>query len=994
MDENVAFGILPLNSPSAVTDAVLVRRFEINRDVLVIARGSLLEFAYQEAAGFKVRTEFNLFGTVAKVVPIRHPLDQQSNILIVLEDRRYAVLRFVAGQISTVQFGSLCSSFGVPIDGPFRVRQAPNGILVQFFHQVIEFFRVTPNSQLSLPLNFPVPVKSVIDFDFLGNCDGIVRVAVLIEDFKQKTRVQVYESDERLQFFVMKPGATTVVKNDSYKLQPITDNSVVVFTTSAAFRIVFHASSPPNVQSSSIFTSSRLSLFLRMSPGLFLVADQDANLMCMFMADGGRLRVNRIGAIRAPVALVGVSGESALAIARNGTASSVLLHGKDNSLRAEIRDMDIVSGTIEKVIEVNNNEFVGLCRNNRAQLIRETLKLRKHFTISMPHATGVWFCGPNKLILSFESTSRMAILDSARGLEPISDPRFVSDEPTLAAGIVADGCYAQVTKRTVNITNCSPVSFHHIICGHVMRDFVSIVHENSGVHVVSVINASGNMVYSIELPVMADAISCNGTLCVVASWADHSVFAFNLAKGELVRTISDVTGIDMAFIEGYLVVADAMNKVHLYSLSDERQVHSLYCDGLHYSIMRIDNTRVVVTGEKPVLIEGPIVKGFEFHSLTKGSVCENNVALLSEDKLYLCTSLGYGMMVREERLETDILDIEPMPDSTKFAIAVECDRSISVGIAEHPMGATLNPVVPIGDSYGDYIGIASSPGDGNALIAVLFSQMLLLYEFDGHFLQKRSELPLANRPFCILSFRQGFIVGFRQSFHLYEPDVVSRSDIRLRKTTEMMTQGSSSYIDCDESIVAVADQLQSLVLYDYDEETSKFAEVARHCSTLGLSCCKMRGDDYFCADNNGNFYRLVIGDTQNLDSSDLVIVSCCNLGQKVLSIGIFSSKEPRLLIGTQLGQYMEMVSFAPSKDLDILYKQLSLQVQSLGKFNLTSYRTVVIGHVIPRARVLYDLGMLGVFLRLDPRLQNAICSKIGINLQTAREICLNMLARA
>ena len=994
MDHELAFGIVSLNKPIGVTDATLVQNFENNRNALVIARGSLLQFAFEDTQHFTVQTEFSLFGVAANVIPIRHPMDRQSNILVVLEDMRYAVLRCVSGQVTTVQFGNLCSSSGVPIDRPFRVRRTCHGILIQFFHQVVQFFRITRNSQLSAPLNCVVPVKHLIDFDLLGSCEGIPRMVFLIEDFRKKTKVQLWECDEASQVFSMKSGSKVVTTNDAYKLQSIHDNSVIVLTTSAVYRIVFHASGAPLVQSSSIFTSNPLSFIVPLSSSLLLATDQASNLMSMFASDGGKLVVNRIGEIPPPVALIAISRDSALAIAKDGKSSIITLQGKDNSLRSEIRDGTIISGTLEKVIEVNNNEFVGLCKNNRAHFVRESLKLKRNFVVSMPHTTGVWFSGQNRIIISFEAQSRMAIIENTTGLTAVSDPRMIENEPTLCVGILDANNYVQVTRTTVNVTNGSRLVYSHIICGYVRNGLISIVHENYGKYATLVLNSLCQTVMAIDLPGAVETVACNGTLLAVASWTEHSVFAYNVGTGELVRTIRDVTGIGMAFTGKYLVVADAKNASYLYSLDNECEVHSLHCEGIHSSLVQLGGERVIVCGDDPVLLDGPALKGIEFDEFTHAASFEDLFVFSSHDKLFVCTSMGFGLSVREESLACDILDVEPMQDSNKFAITLRSENLIVVGMSDNPLATSLHPSIIFDDSYGVYVGITSCLNDATYLISIVFSKALLLYDFSDNTLQKRSELPFSSSPFCVLPFRQGFLVGFRTVFHLYQPDFVSRSDIRLKKITEMLTQGSSSYIDTDESIVAVADQLQSLVLYEYNEDTCKFTEAARHCADLGLSCCKMRGDDYFCADNNGRFFRLVIGETRNLESCDLVIAGCCTIGQVVRSIGVLSSKDCKLILGTELGQYIEVITFQHPRSLAVLYDQLSQQAQSLGNFHLRSYRTVVLSHAIPHVPILYDLDLLHAFLRLDARLQEMVSTKAGLTAQAARQICLDTISRA
>ena len=991
MEDTLALGIFPLKSQAGVTDAVLVRNYEGHRDVFVIARGSLLQFAAYVGNDIKVRFEFNLFGTVAKLVPIRHPGDAQANLLIILEDKRYAVLRSVSGKATTVQYGNLCSSTGVPLDAPFQVRQGPHGILVQFFHQVIQYFRIGPNSQLLAPFNCVVSAKSVIDFDFLGGRDGSVKLVVLVEDFKNKTKVQVYEADEQAQLFVLKPASCVELKRDAYKLQLLTDNSVIVFTTDAAYRLTFQSSGQPAQQSSSIYTSNPLCLFAKMGPNLVLAADNGMNLLQMFTATNGRVKVNRIGGINVPVALIAISGDTALAVAKDGISSIITLSGQDDELKAEIVDAPIVSESLKKIVEVKDNEFVGLCNGCRAHIVRQSLKIEKGYTIAMPGATGVWFCGDDTLIVSFGRGSRMVKFDSMKGLVACPNSSLITNEPTIGVATLGDNSFIQVTRSAVNIANVAMLQPGHILCCSISNDLISVVVGSGSTCEVELIDFSGQILRSIVISSPAEAVACNGTLVAVACWSDNSVLAFNVEDARLVRKITGVTGIAMRFTKNYLVVVNAKDACTLYSLADESEVHSLHCEGLHYSIVPIDDEKVIVTGEKPVLIDGAVLKGCDFDSFTCGTVTGNSMALLSDEKLYLCTSRGFSMSVHEEVLQNNIVDAAYIEEENKFIVVSESKGRMSLSISSHPLTSLSSSVTDLDPSYGAYVGIAAVCKDDMKLVVIVLGKNLLVYQLSDNLLHKRSELAVHAVPFCIHSFCEGIIVGYRTSFHFYAPDVVSRSDVRLKKVTEVLTQGSSSFISCDESIVAVADELQSLVLYEYDDTTCKFTEHARNCVDLGLISCCMRGDDYFCADSKGNFFRMVIGETKNVESCDLIIVGCCHIGEPVRSMCVFAGEEVRLLLATELGQYIEVIGFDPEPPLHALYQQLEWQLQSIGKFNARIYRAVKLGQFIPPSPVFYDIGVLRLFMSLDKPTQATICSKSGVDVDTACQCCEKLL---
>jgi hypothetical protein len=91
----------------------------------------------------------------------------------------------------------------------------------------------------------------------------------------------------------------------------------------------------------------------------------------------------------------------------------------------------------------------------------------------------------------------------------------------------------------------------------------------------------------------------------------------------------------------------------------------------------------------------------------------------------------------------------------------------------------------------------------------------------------------------------------------------------------MPTQGSASSVTCDDDVLATADKLQFVVLYNFTDSTIKFVENARNTFDLGMNLCAMQGDDYFAI--------------------DLIVLSCCNLGHRATAITMFPSQTPRLL---------------------------------------------------------------------------------------------------
>jgi hypothetical protein len=400
----------------------------------------------------------------------------------------------------------------------------------------------------------------------------------------------------------------------------------------------------------------------------------------------------------------------------------------------------------------------------------------------------------------------------------------------------------------------------------------------------------------------------------------------------------------------------------------------------------------LVPGERPILIQDGVVKGVEYRAFAAAAARDGYFALLSHERLAIVTPQAFAMAVHDDRNSVNILDAVQIAASEQFAVVCAQEGRIQIGIAVHPLS---QPRIAIDEpSRGRYIGIASVAFESQRFVAVLFAQHLKLYEFGDRLLEIRSTLDLDKVPFAIEPFEQRLLVAFQEKVELYQPEVVSASDVRLRKISEMITQGSACCVTCDEDMVAVADELQSVVLYNFNDSTNKFGENARNTFDLGVRLCCMHGDDYFAIDNSGNFYQMAIGETKNLESYDLIVLACCNLGHRATAMIILPTKVPRLLIATESGQYIEVISFLPPPGFENLYAAIENQVQSLGRLNSRMYRTVMLGHYLFPAPVMPTLDLLKMFMQLDESSQTTIVNTIRFSLEDAKAICTQVLANA
>jgi hypothetical protein len=321
-------------------------------------------------------------------------------------------------------------------------------------------------------------------------------------------------------------------------------------------------------------------------------------------------------------------------------------------------------------------------------------------------------------------------------------------------------------------------------------------------------------------------VAISETAVALASWADQSILVFNLENEELIQRISPLKAVGLAFTETALVALEHRDRCLFGDLESFTKPTTLHCEGLHSSLIPTGNGSFLVSGERPILIQDRVVKGIEYHGFTAGAACDDRYAIVSHERLAIVIPDDFVISVQHDLNSLNVIDAIQVEDNEKFVVVTAHDNQIQLGISAHPLARPQFVVnKPIRDKYS---GIASISFEDQRFVGVLLGQSLTLYEFSDQLLEIRSHLVLDKVPLAIESFQHRFLVAFPEKVELYQTMVVSASDVRLRKICEMPTQGSASCVTCDNEIIVIVDDLQSVVLYDFSDSTNKFGENARN----------------------------------------------------------------------------------------------------------------------------------------------------------------------
>lgn len=1037
----MSYGIYSLNSPILISDAAIVRNFEGRHDVLVIARGSLLQF-YSLSDGFTLRYEYRLFGDIARIIPLKHPSDSQANILLILRDLRYSIIRFYTSNnsIKTVQSGNIESSTGVSLDPPFRVAVSPVALLLQVHQQVLQYFQINPSSQLGPPVNYSIPAKYIIDFDFM-NSGELVKFAVLSEDFGQTTKLQIFDVDPTTSRSTNhKDQIQAAMKNDSYAIKVIDSSSLIVFKTDAAIKVILNSSTNPKQRSSSIYTSDPLIKFARMDQNHFIAADNGNNLYSINLKDLDQVELFRIGSINTPIALLPYDNKHLISISQSGESFRIELVGDVNHMKSKTTTLMTNCSSVKKIIDVNSSEFIGICGNGFSHIIRQSLILEEFAQVPIMGVKDVWIFNNDFVITINEKTHLFSLDDD--GVTPIQNEDLITNQPTIAFKQVSSTDFIQITPTKVlisSIKSCKDYSSIHQ--ASISESKIGLIVSDGQTDFIAVLDFEMEEILNNEAPIPIEEIAVNDQYVAVSSWPESQIVILSIESGEAIKTIEKVNCIGMTFSPDYLIVAETRDHCLFYPLKAfeppedgskrDTSFTSLHCNGMHYTIIPFgDGTTndVIVAGERPVLIQNLTVKEIEYSGFKGGACSEDKIVLIHDDSISFCHPSGYAMTVHEDKSSVNVIDTIQIVNNSKenesrlnFIVASQDEKGYSLSVVEHPL-STIHPTITKPNDK-PYIGMSSISCNGMKFVAVIFGDHLILYEVSDELLLERSNLQLEKVPFQITSFNSKFIVAFTEEFQLFELDFVSHSNIMLKNITKMLTQGSTSCISNDDEFVAVCDELQSLVLYYYDDTSNKFSEHARNCIDFGLSICRVSIDDYFSVDHAGNFFQMQISESKNIESSDLEICSCYALGESATAMLVFGEnesdekptkeseekqtkeseekptkdsdekplkvqedKQTKVLIGTQSAQYIEVISFKPSDEFVALYNEIERNVQSLGRLSSFSHRAVLVDNFMLPCPTMYNFDLIKMFLELETEQQNIIVEAAKLPLEQAIEI--------
>lgn len=966
----MSFGVKTINSPNIISDATVANNYSDDGSIdIIFAKGENIQFAkYQKEIVFQ--NEFRLFGEIANVISIGAELSQEKNILVVLSNSQYAILSINCNGIKTKQFGYLSSSNKVT-DYPFKYAVNDYFLVININNNLIQILKITEESMLDYSYNCFIPGKDIIELEVLNNDPDLIRVGVLISDFDKLNKLLIYDIDNKSKLAPTSPSISIKLSLDSYKFIVVNNNVLIVLSSSVAKYIFMDKNKKITQKTSTIFCSNPINAITKLSNNCFICSDLDGNLLILDLYDSGLVTLKRIGKIDVSMKLLSVSKDTIISISKYGKCYLI------NHEQKKIIPIIANSGKVNKILKLNNNEYIGISSDNNLHIINTSLKFNPIVSTEIPMIKNAWFFDDKFLVTTVYGT--FLLLFNQNKFERIEDERFITNEETLS---FCSSPFIQITKT--KITNSkTEMEFQEILCSSISNSTIGLVVYNNNQNSIFIAYFDLKIISNIVSSRKMDCIAVNKKFIAISSWDENLIDIYSIENNNIIKSISR-PAVDLVFINDDLIVLEPRDKCYRYSILNDNEVEQYQCEGIHNSITSVSDNSIILTGEQPVIIKDGVINGLDFTKITKCSNSDNKYLFICGDILTLCESNGFSLTAKYGNFDSNVIDILKLPEINKYIIASQDHNEISFSISKHPL-FKQNHILSYKTTK-KFVGFSAIDIFSYIFIVTIIENQFNLYELYEEKLTFKKSIKLHKPPIQITNFLKYLLIGFEDEVKLYEIEYISNSEININEVTSILTQGSTSSISTNNSFIIVSDSLQSIVLYSFDENNQIFNEIARNCNDYGFSHCKILNDNIFGSDYFGNLYYMKMSHSRNIDSFDINIYSSYSFGQDITFITSFS-KEDNILIGTQNGQYFEIHEFYPSAQLKLLYKEIESTVKSLGLFNSFDFRHVTKRFHPIKSDNMFNLDLFQYYLGLSNEDKTRICRSINISCDDAEKMC-------
>jgi len=966
--------IIPLDTPKSYSSGNFLENFYPNCDVIVVSRGNIIEFR-QNTKSFEIIDSYCLFGNISYLIPLKHISDTKSNLLVILNDLRFCILSYSNEGIITVQNGS----FKIKNEHcPIKYSIALHAFILQVSSNTLMVTKILPNSLISFPFFYSIPSKSIIDFGFLVSNDSYSRIVVLSDEFDMKTKIQAYETEFQQQILNLKPNISMSLDNDSYLLSVVNESTVIILSTNIAKRIHFFVSSQAQIHTSTILTMNPIRFITKMSDYFYVCVDYQNQVLFMNLSDNGKVIINRIGEIDQPVSFFRIDEKHIISIARAGYSSLIGIQNGKNSLAINIHLLMCSGGPIRRFVGNNPYYVSSVLYKGSIRTIQNSYHISELFRFEIQDIFGLWLIDKDLLLVSKAESSFVIRFSDNLSLDNLEG--LITDSRTIFFGFSKLG-WIQVTPYCISFEGgriftisgaIISASLHEeIICIGTLENDIFIYDHN------------GDIVFQYKTMFIPSQLSINKRFLAVSGIDSNLVEVIDCDNPENIQYIPTNRSVSLSIVGEFLYILENFDVCHRYLLS-ELSVQSYFCPGIHNLIYpQIDNS-ILITGKYPLIFKDDVFYAFPC-SFLFGTIRENIIIYYESGYITISEIEFEKMLVRSYDTKDEIVDIVDIDGGENIVVLQQKSDHLSLSVSSHPLISHNSCCAICTTQKQKYISMCTLEISNGILLFVLFEKIIMVYEISHGELLNICNHQLDNTAVYINRFVGNIIVGFSSEIHVYFPEIISLTCAKLKLVSSTPTFGSSSCFSVDDDMIAIGDEIESILLLQYNQEKSLFSEIARNTFSISIYSILLLGSLIYCSDENGNLFILKNNDIQNFCSIELDLVSSINIGEKITTI-YNSQRFKAIFLGTESGQLLYISDFLIDQSLVPLIELTEKTIESIGGFSPQTQRIVLHNSFCVTRSKIFDFQIMKYFLELDESIQRSLCSQCGLDYEKAIEL--------
>ena len=957
----MSIGILPIGQSNSISDGVVLKKF-MEYECVAIAQGNFIKFFKLAEYKLYPETAFKIFGEVSNLLEIPLSQTKKSSLLILFTDGRFSIIDYRSPDFKTHQTGHFSSPISSRLSSPYKITQSDHGIFIQHTPTSIQYLEVNKDNFLTNPSNIQIPCLYIHDFAFIQTTSTNIKFIILLETIDRKKEMKFFTLDLKTHLF--DETSAISIDNDAYKIFPIQQQSILVFTTN---KLIICKEKTTEATTATIYTSDPISKIIQLTEETFIAIDYKGNTYSLYLPAHGAPSWLRVGQANDPVHLSLIDDKTCLSFSKYG--SSHIIH-MISYKKADITEAYHTSTGPKKIIPVDplqESDLISISDDGTLNFIRKSIPIRENIKIAINSCYKAWFLDQSHLLLSYDDSSSI-ISFSTRNLENVSDNKIIRNEKTISFTRY-DETFVQLTPSFINYGGKRIKHGDKLICSYLSSNYIA-TYLNNGLFNAYLISDrkpyfSKKIFHNDLIP---NKIACSANYVACSYWPTQEVVLTNIK--DLKTVTFNYKGVDIAFdSDENLYVLEEKNKIRKLIINKE-ETQIIHCESSHSSFIPLDDS-IIIAGNYPCLILGDSLYSIDI------SQSIYHADILGTQILYMIDS--YIVIGQTLPKRTSVLQRFPIVpgiyDCTNLSNGQYCityvkqptqdteDPTYYIASVDSPLDLPENPLQVEG-KISSMVGFSI---EKKCLVAFSINDSIHICECEDDVLKYRhKQISRKGKcPFHLEYFNDYLLVGYHDELDLFSIECVSANDVQLHRIDARQILdgfGEIKAIATYKNQIAVGDSLESIIVYKLKKGTSssppKFVEVGRNLDKIFVSQIAFVEGNIFVGDCCGNIFNMEFTGSRNYLTKDIARTNSFHVGSQITAM-YSCHLTARVFFGTDSCSHFLITPINDDR-LSILIDTATPILRSIGNSN-PKMMVAVIEKCIQHPNSFKNLGILQEF---------------------------------